>query len=58
MHPVLDDILLTTDRDEALELGYLAPEPLGFLERRAPVTGVVGTASVPIPWARHWGRRR
>jgi len=57
-HPVLDDVLLTTDREEACDLGYSAPVMLGFVERRAPVTGSPGTKEVRIPWARHWGRRR
>ena len=56
-HPVLDDILLTTDPDEARELGYRTPVALGFLEQRAPVTGSPGPAEVAIPWARRWGRR-
>jgi hypothetical protein len=56
-HPVLDDVLLTTDADEARELGYGSPKLLGYLEDRAPVTGVTGIAEVPIPWARRWGRR-
>jgi hypothetical protein len=56
-HPVLDDILLTTDPDEARELGYRAPVSLGYLEEGAPVTGTPGPAEVAIPWARHWGRR-
>jgi hypothetical protein len=57
-HPVLDDVLLTTDRDEPGDLGYGEPVTLGFVELRAPVTGSVGAAEVPIPWARRWGRRR
>ena len=57
-HPVLDDVLLTTDRDEPDDLGYCAPVLLGFVERRAPVTGTVGAAELPIPWVRRWGRRR
>jgi hypothetical protein len=56
-HPVLADVLLTTDRDEPGELGYGAPVMLGFVELRAPVTGSIGPAEVPIPWARRWGRR-
>jgi hypothetical protein len=57
-HPVLDDVLLSTDRDEPGDLGYGAPVMLGFVERRAPVTGSIGAAEVSIPWARRWGRRR
>lgn len=56
-HPALDDVLLTTDRAEALELGYRDPAILGFLEAQAPVTGALGPAAASIPWARHWGRR-
>jgi hypothetical protein len=56
-HPVLEDVLLTTDRAEARELGYGEPVSIGFLEARAPVTGSLGTAASPIAWARHWGRR-
>jgi hypothetical protein len=56
-HPVLDDVLLTTDSEEARRLGYGEPETLGYLEPYAPVTGVVGPAAVRIPWARHWGLR-
>ena len=56
-HPVLDDVLLTTDPGEARELGYADPVSLGFLEEGAPVTGTPGVARVGVPWARHWGRR-
>jgi len=56
-HPVLDDVLLTTDPGEARELGYAEPVSLGFLEQGAPVTGTPGVARVDVPWARHWGRR-
>jgi hypothetical protein len=55
-HPVLDDVLLTTDPDEARRLGYVEPETLGYLEPHAPITGVAGPAAVTIPWARHWGQ--
>jgi hypothetical protein len=56
-HPVLDDVLLTTDPGEARELGYGEPMSVGFLEQGAPVTGTPGIAQVDVPWARHWGRR-
>ena len=56
-HPVLDDVLLTTDPDEARDLGYGEPARLGYLASVAPITGVAGPASVSIPWARRWGRR-
>ena len=55
-HPVLDDVLLSTDPGEARRLGYGEPRTLGYLEPHAPVTGVVGPAAVTIPWARHWGQ--
>jgi hypothetical protein len=54
-HPVLDDVLLTTDPGEARRLGYGEPLTLGYLEPHAPVTGAIGPATVSIPWARHWG---
>ena len=56
-HPVLDDVLLTTDPDEARVLGYGEPALLGYLEDSAPLTGIPGPAAATIPWARHWGRR-
>lgn len=56
-HPVLDDVLLTTDPDEARDLGYGEPARLGYLASAAPITGVAGPASASIPWARRWGRR-
>jgi hypothetical protein len=57
-HPVLDDVLLTTDEGEARELGYEEPVLLGYLEACAPVTGLLGPGYVDVQWASRWGRRQ
>jgi hypothetical protein len=57
-HPVLDDVLLTTDEDEPRDLGYEEPILVGYLEAFAPVTGVLGLGYVDVPWASRWGRRQ
>jgi hypothetical protein len=55
-HPVLRDVLLTTERHEAAALGYGEPRLLGHLEDLAPATGRRAIARPPLPWARRWGQ--
>jgi glycosyltransferase involved in cell wall biosynthesis len=55
IHAVTGDQLLSTDRAEAIKLGYGEPELLGHLIARAPVTGVLGPIRQAAPWARRFG---
>lgn len=54
-HPVLEDVLLTTDPAEPARLGYEAPALLGHLDAEAPATGVLGVRRAALPWAERWG---
>jgi hypothetical protein len=55
-HPVTGDQLLSTSRWEANDMGYTGVELLGFVDDRAPVTGLLGTRKPLIPWASRLGR--
>src|SRR5205823_3577510 len=57
IHPVTGDQLLTTNRWEAVDLGYGDPELLGYLEAEAPVTGRLGIERPHTPWAARFGQR-
>ena len=57
IHPVTHDQLLTTNRWEAIDLGYGEPELLGYLEADAPVTGRLGVRRPHTPWAARFGQR-
>jgi hypothetical protein len=57
IHPHTGDQLLTTDRWEAVDLGYGEPVLLGYLDADAPVTGRLGTARPHLPLASRFGRR-
>lgn len=54
-HPVLDDVLLTTEPERACSLRYEEPVLLGYLEPCAPVTGSLELAELRLPWAHRWG---
>jgi hypothetical protein len=54
-HRVTGDQLLTTHRQEAIDLGYEEPMLVGYLVARAPVTGELGPRAAPIPWASRFG---
>jgi glycosyltransferase involved in cell wall biosynthesis len=54
-HPVSGDQLLTRSPGEAAQLGYDAPELLGYMRRIAPLTGDLHLRPLPIPWARRFG---
>jgi hypothetical protein len=58
LHPLTGDQLLTTDRWEAVDLGYGEPVLLGHLEAAAPVTGRLGVIARPLLLvASRFGRR-
>ncbi len=54
-HPAIDDVLLTTDAQEATSLGYGAPRLLGYLEPVAPTSGRLGIHRPPLRWTERWG---
>ena len=54
-HPVTGDQLLTRSPANGPELGYGAPELLGFMRQVAPVTGDNFQKPLPLPWARRLG---
>lgn len=54
-HPVTGDQLLTRSPQDAAQLGYGAPELLGFMHSIAPITGDLHLRPLPIPWARRFG---
>jgi hypothetical protein len=54
-HPVLADVLLTTDESEAARIGYRRPLLLGYLEALAPLTGTLGVSRPALPWA-NWSQ--
>jgi hypothetical protein len=56
VHPLVGDQLLTTDPQEAADLGYGEAELLGYLDALAPVTGRLGTEPREVPWASRFGR--
>ena len=49
------DQVLTLHPLEAADMGYGKAESLGFVLERAPVTGTLGLARVPVPWASRFG---
>ena len=55
-HPVVDDVLLTTEADEPAALGYGERRLLGYLEASAPASGRMGVHRPPLPWTHRWGR--
>lgn len=55
-HPVMWDQLLTSNRWEAVDLGYGEPTLLGYLGPYAPVTGALGTRRPLLPWATRFGQ--
>jgi glycosyltransferase involved in cell wall biosynthesis len=54
-HPVTRDQLITRSPLEATDLGYAAPELLGYLREVAPVTGSLDQRPLPLPWASRFG---
>ena len=51
-HPITGDQYTATSAEDVLEAGYSCPRLLGYLEARAPVTGLLGVHATPvIPWA-------
>lgn len=54
-HPVTGDQLLTRSPQDAREMGYDAPEPIGYIRLAAPVTGDLSQNIFPVPWARRFG---
>lgn len=54
-HPVTGDQLLTRTPDDAVQMGYSAPEPIGFVRLLAPLTGDLRQRISPVPWARRFG---
>lgn len=54
-HPVTGDQLLVRSPQDAAQLGYGAPELLGYMRNAAPVTGQVALRPVAIPWATRFG---
>ena len=56
VHPVTGDQLLTADRWEAVDLGYVDVEQLGFLVAEAPVTGSLSASRPELPWASRLGQ--
>jgi hypothetical protein len=55
VHPVVDDVLLSSDPADATRLGYGAPTLLGYLEATAPATGALGVRRPPLAWVARWG---
>ena len=55
-HPVIEDQLLSTDRDEARELGYAEPTVVGYVAELEP-NGAPASRRITIPWASHFGAR-
>jgi hypothetical protein len=58
VHPITGDQLLSTDGRESAELGYNAPELIGFIEAAAPASGSLACGRPSIPWASRFGRGR
>jgi glycosyltransferase involved in cell wall biosynthesis len=54
-HPVTRDQLITRSPVEAMDLGYAAPELLGYVREIAPVTGSLEQRPLPLPWASRFG---
>jgi len=54
-HPVTGDQLLGRSSEEAAQLGFGAPELLGFVRRIAPLTDDLAPRHPSIPWARRFG---
>lgn len=54
-HPVTGDQLLVRSPDDAAQLGYGAPELLGYIRYAAPMTGQLPLRPVAIPWAKRFG---
>jgi hypothetical protein len=54
-HPVTGDQVLVRSPEDAQQLGYGAPELLGYLRHVAPVTGELPLRPMAIPWARRFG---
>lgn len=57
VHPVLGDQFITPYRLQATDMGYERVCSLGFIEARAPLTGVLGERGLAVPWASHFGLR-
>lgn len=57
-HPVTGDQLLAHSDSEALQMGYVQPQLIGFLRPGAQPAGRPGEPRRPIPWARRFGLHR
>jgi glycosyltransferase involved in cell wall biosynthesis len=55
IHPVTADQLVTRDPSEPRELGYGAPQMLGYALALAPVTGTLQRPTLSVPWASRFG---
>lgn len=56
VHPVTGDQLLTTNRWEANDFGYVEVTLLGFLDPPARASARLGTRRPTLPWAFRFGR--
>jgi glycosyltransferase involved in cell wall biosynthesis len=57
-HPVTRDQLLMRNPATAVALGYLAPQPLGYVRDVATLADDSNERELPIPWARRFGHVR
>jgi glycosyltransferase involved in cell wall biosynthesis/GT2 family glycosyltransferase len=55
VHPVTQDQLLTTHAREAIDMGYIDVQLLGYLHAEAPAGGQIGPRTVVVPWASRFG---